>query len=80
MSRKTVSLDSFLACLNKVQRELLHYSQHQWSLRSQKCESFNVKFFCDGQGTDRGAIPSIDRSCLSWEEVGERGEVKFKIP
>ena len=51
----------FLACLNKVQKELLHYPWLWcWLLRNVKV--FTFKFLCDGQGTDRGAILSSDRS------------------
>ena len=32
-------------------------------LASSKCLSFYVRIFCDGQGTDRQAILSSDRSC-----------------
>ena len=63
---------SFLACLNKVQKELLHYPRRRrrWQRRrSQNVKVFTLKFLCDVQGTDSQAILSGKRSFLppfSW--------------
>ena len=55
-------MNSFLlASLNEVQEKLLHYP----SISISKVLKFLCcSFLCDGQGADRQAILSCDRSCL----------------
>ena len=40
----------FLASLNKVQEELLHYPRHQ---HPKMLKFLRCSFLCDGQGADR---------------------------
>ena len=69
---------AFLAHLNKVQEELLHYPQvgGDGSIWNDSQNVLRQSFLCDGQGADRLAILSRDRSCC---ETTERANIKENI-